>query len=72
MSVVKLNSLGVDVVLHLRCGNVASILELDEYLGQEYKVFSHAPLVRFYTLVLSHDLIGVSGCAVGASEATAC
>lgn len=33
-----------------RCGNVASILELDEYLGQEYKVFSHAPSVsrRFF------------------------
>ena len=29
-----------------RCGNVASILELDEYLAQEYKVFSHAPSVR--------------------------
>lgn len=28
-----------------RCGNVASILELDEHLGQEYKVFQHAPLV---------------------------
>jgi len=27
-----------------RCGNVASILELDEHLAQEYKVFSHAPL----------------------------
>jgi len=26
-----------------RCGNVASILELDEHLGQEYKVFQHAP-----------------------------
>ncbi|KAG6331781.1 hypothetical protein ID866_7306 [Astraeus odoratus] len=26
-----------------RCGNVASILELDEHLAQEYKVFSHAP-----------------------------
>jgi len=26
-----------------RCGNVASILELDEQLKQEYKVFSHAP-----------------------------
>jgi serine/threonine-protein phosphatase 4 catalytic subunit len=25
-----------------RCGNVASILELDEHLGQEYKVFQHA------------------------------
>ena len=28
-----------------RCGNVASILELDEWLGQEYKVFTHAPPV---------------------------
>jgi len=27
-----------------RCGNVASILELDEHLGQEYKVFHHAPI----------------------------
>ncbi|KAF8226947.1 phsophatase-2a [Tricholoma matsutake] len=27
-----------------RCGNVASILELDEHLAQEYKVFQHAPL----------------------------
>lgn len=26
-----------------RCGNVASILELDEHLGQEYKVFDCAP-----------------------------
>ncbi|KAI0832910.1 serine/threonine protein phosphatase [Trametes gibbosa] len=26
-----------------RCGNVASILELDEHLAQEYKVFAHAP-----------------------------
>ena len=25
-----------------RCGNVASILELDEHLTQEYKVFRHA------------------------------
>lgn len=29
----------------IRCGNVASILELDEHLGQEYKVFQHAPVV---------------------------
>lgn len=28
------------------CGNVASILELDENLQQEYKVFRHAPAVR--------------------------
>lgn len=28
-----------------RCGNVAAVLELDEHLGQEYKVFQHAPAV---------------------------
>jgi serine/threonine-protein phosphatase 4 catalytic subunit len=28
-----------------RCGNVASILELDENLRQEYKVFENAPHV---------------------------
>jgi hypothetical protein len=27
------------------CGNVASILVLDEHLAQEYKVFHHAPVV---------------------------
>jgi len=26
-----------------RCGNVAAVLELDEHLRQEYKVFPHAP-----------------------------
>jgi serine/threonine-protein phosphatase 4 catalytic subunit len=31
--------------VNIRCGNVASILELDEHLTQEYKVFSHAPPV---------------------------
>ncbi|CAE6454320.1 unnamed protein product [Rhizoctonia solani] len=31
-----------------RCGNVASILELDENLRQEYKVFRHAPSVGGY------------------------
>ena len=30
------------------CGNVASILELDEHLAQEYKVFNHAPMVSFF------------------------
>ena len=33
-----------------RCGNVASILELDEHLGQEYKVFQHAPIVCIHLL----------------------
>lgn len=38
----------VDVsnIFGYRCGNVASILELDENLRQEYKVFNHAPSVR--------------------------
>ena len=30
-----------------RCGNVAAVLELDEHLMQEYKVFQHAPSVSF-------------------------
>lgn len=34
----------INIIL-LSCGNVASILELDEYLAQEYKVFQHAPSV---------------------------
>ena len=35
----------VTKMMRLRCGNVASILELDEWLSQEYKVFTHAPPV---------------------------
>lgn len=31
--------------IYARCGNVASILELDEHLAQEYKVFHHATVV---------------------------
>lgn len=34
-----------------RCGNVASILELNEDLRQEYKVFDHAPQVRLNRLM---------------------
>ena len=34
-----------------RCGNVASILELDDTLRQEYKVFGHAPAVRHRTTI---------------------
>lgn len=30
----------------IRCGNVASVLELDDNLKQEYKVFDAAPQVR--------------------------
>jgi len=36
-----------------RCGNVASILELDEWLGQEYKVFTHAPPVSLPDILYS-------------------
>ena len=40
-----------------RCGNVASILELDESLQQEYKVFQHAPTVRDPCLVYFSALL---------------
>ena len=30
-----------------RCGNVAAILELDEHLRSNYKIFDAAPLVQF-------------------------
>ena len=40
-----------------RCGNVASILELDEYLSQEYKVFSHAPSVSLCILRSSSPVV---------------
>lgn len=46
-----------------RCGNVASILELDEHLAQEYKVFQHAPLVSLLTnspLISSYYLCQIS------------
>jgi serine/threonine-protein phosphatase 4 catalytic subunit len=33
-----------------RCGNVASILQLDESLQQTYKVFEAAPPVGFISL----------------------
>ena len=38
-----------------RCGNVASILELDDHLGQEYKVFQHAPSVRHHCAYEPHS-----------------
>jgi hypothetical protein len=41
------------LALLFRCGNVASILELDEYLGQEYKVFQHAPSVSSLSYLFS-------------------
>ena len=31
-----------------RCGNVAAVLELDEHLAQEYKVFHHAQVVSHH------------------------
>jgi serine/threonine-protein phosphatase 4 catalytic subunit len=30
-----------------RCGNVAAILELDEHLGKNYKIFDAAPKVTW-------------------------
>jgi len=37
-----------------RCGNVASILQLDEFLGQEYKVFNSAPLASRNSIMFLH------------------
>lgn len=56
-----------------RCGNVASILELDEHLGQEYKVFSHAALVSWATAicVVIHITLWL-GRAIRPRKATAC
>ena len=51
-----------------RCGNVASILELDEHLGQEYKVFQHAPVVshRFDKLLpINHLTVFLPPCSLG-------
>lgn len=33
----------IAIIPNLRCGNVASILELDENLGKQYKIFEAAP-----------------------------
>ena len=43
--------------MFIRCGNVASILELDDYLGKEYKVFQHAPSVSDSTRVLFRTMV---------------
>ena len=48
-----------------RCGNVASILELDEHLGQEYKVFQHAPVVSDHLFDKLLPIISV--CSLGYS-----
>lgn len=37
-----------------RCGNVAAILELDENLGREFKVFDAAPQV-FFILIFKEN-----------------
>jgi serine/threonine-protein phosphatase 4 catalytic subunit len=39
-----------------RCGNVAAVLELDDWLGQEYKVFQHAPAVSLVYTPNHHKL----------------
>lgn len=52
-----------------RCGNVASILELDEHLSQEYKVFAHAPPVRRRFKFLRNFVKGIFvGCEVDTSK----
>lgn len=60
----------------LSCGNVASILELDEYLAQEYKVFQHAPSVglpHLSVVVVSPGADGwVAGRPLCATETTTC
>ncbi len=45
----------------LSCGNVASILELDENLAQEYKVFQHAPSVSLPRLLEFTMSLGADG-----------
>lgn len=54
------NFVGVFLNALIRCGNVASILELNDQLQQEYKVFSHAPLVRLLKFDSSPNSISYS------------
>ena len=39
-----------------RCGNVAAILEFDEHLNKNYKIFEAAPQV--YDVRIAIDLVG--------------
>lgn len=34
-----------------RCGNIAAILELNEHLGKEFKLFDAAPQVNLFTFI---------------------
>lgn len=57
-----------------RCGNVAAVLELDEHLMQEYKVFQHAPAVRppsTRSLRSVADAGALSGCPINTCQTTA-
>jgi hypothetical protein len=49
-----------------RCGNVAAILELDENLNKQFRVFDAAPQVCTYnTLAIHYQIkIGVFSCLV--------
>lgn len=40
-----------------RCGNIAAILKLDDYLNKEYKLFEAAPQVQKYTCSLRITVI---------------
>jgi hypothetical protein len=42
------NSYVFQIVLNCRCGNVAAILELDENLNKQFRVFEAAPHVRVH------------------------
>jgi len=57
--------------LSISCGNVASILELDEDLRQEYRIFTHAPAVCVSHLSSLMVLIIFVGRAFHTSEAAA-
>jgi hypothetical protein len=56
----------------LSCGNVASILELDDYLAQEYKVFQHAPSVGLLHMSEVLMLTVGAGRSLCAIETTTC
>lgn len=53
---IKMAKLLTHVQLCCRCGNVAAILELDENLNKQFRVFDAAPQVFF--LLLAFSLVG--------------
>ena len=51
-----------------RCGNVAAILELDEHLNKNFKIFEAAPQARLSTSARSCDVVLKSGDALQATR----